>query len=44
MVGAVLGLPQPPTPDHAADALAAAICHASQSPLAASLRTAGVRA
>jgi crossover junction endodeoxyribonuclease RuvC len=44
MVGAVLGLPQPPTPDHAADALAAAICHASQSPLAASLRKAGVRA
>ena len=44
MVGAVLGLPKPPTPDHAADALAAAICHASQSPLAASLRKAGVRA
>ncbi len=43
MVGAVLGLPTPPTPDHAADALAAAICHASQSPLAASLRKAGVR-
>ena len=44
MVGAVLGLAEPPTPDHAADALAAAICHASQSPLAASLRRAGVRA
>ena len=43
MVGAVLGLPSPPTPDHAADALAAAICHASRSPLAASLQRAGVR-
>jgi crossover junction endodeoxyribonuclease RuvC len=27
MVRAILGLPQPPEPDHAADALAAAICH-----------------
>jgi crossover junction endodeoxyribonuclease RuvC len=27
MVGALLGLPEPPTPDHAADALAVAICH-----------------
>jgi len=44
MVGAVLGLPKPPTPEHAADALAAAICHASQAPLQASLRRAGVRA
>lgn len=43
MVGAVLGMAEPPTPDHAADALAAAICHASQSPLAASLKRAGVR-
>ncbi|MGI9116787.1 MAG: crossover junction endodeoxyribonuclease RuvC, partial [Gaiellales bacterium] len=44
MVGAVLSLPKPPTPDHAADALAAAICHASQGPLQASLRRAGARA
>jgi crossover junction endodeoxyribonuclease RuvC len=29
MVGALLGLPQPPESDHAADALAVAICHAS---------------
>ena len=28
MVGALLSLPEPPTPDHAADALAVAICHA----------------
>jgi Holliday junction resolvasome RuvABC endonuclease subunit len=32
MVGALLGLPRPPESDHAADALAVAICHASQSP------------
>jgi crossover junction endodeoxyribonuclease RuvC len=30
MVGALLGLPEPPRSDHAADALAVAICHASQ--------------
>jgi len=28
MVGTLLGLSEPPTPDHAADALAVAICHA----------------
>jgi crossover junction endodeoxyribonuclease RuvC len=28
MVGALLGLPKPPESDHAADALAVAICHA----------------
>jgi crossover junction endodeoxyribonuclease RuvC len=28
MVGTLLGLPQPPKSDHAADALAVAICHA----------------
>ena len=28
MVGALLSLPEPPQPDHAADALAVAICHA----------------
>jgi crossover junction endodeoxyribonuclease RuvC len=31
MVGTLLGLPEPPTPDHAADALAVAICHSSGS-------------
>lgn len=30
MVRAILGLPRDPEPDHAADALAAAICHANQ--------------
>ena len=33
MVMAILGLKQPPTPHHAADALAVAICHALASPL-----------
>ena len=28
MVAALLGLPEPPQPDHAADAFAVAICHA----------------
>ena len=32
MVGALLGLPEPPQSDHAADALAVAICHASHVP------------
>ena len=30
MVAALLGLPEKPEPDHAADALAVAICHAAQ--------------
>src|SRR3954451_18146790 len=29
MVGTLLGLPEPPQPDHTADALAVAICHAA---------------
>jgi crossover junction endodeoxyribonuclease RuvC len=29
MVASLLGLPDPPTPDHAADAFAVAICHAA---------------
>jgi crossover junction endodeoxyribonuclease RuvC len=33
MVQALLGLVEPPTPDHAADALAVAICHANHAPL-----------
>ncbi len=32
MVGALLGLPAAPPSEHAADALAVAICHAAQSP------------
>jgi crossover junction endodeoxyribonuclease RuvC len=35
MVQALLGLPQPPAPDHAADALAVAVCHANHAPLVA---------
>jgi crossover junction endodeoxyribonuclease RuvC len=35
MVQQLLSLPEPPKPDHAADALAAAICHASHAPLLA---------
>ena len=33
MVGALLSLAEPPEPDHAADALAVAICHANGAPL-----------
>jgi crossover junction endodeoxyribonuclease RuvC len=33
MVMAILGLKQPPTPNHASDALAVAICHALAPPL-----------
>jgi crossover junction endodeoxyribonuclease RuvC len=36
LVGALLSLPEPPQPDHAADALAVAICHAN----GAAMRTA----
>ena len=32
MVGTLLSLPEPPRPDHAADALAVAICHATARP------------
>jgi crossover junction endodeoxyribonuclease RuvC len=37
MVARLLGLPDPPAPDHAADALAAAICHLNRAPLAGAL-------
>src|SRR5204862_388427 len=37
MVQALLALPAPPAPDHAADALAVAICHVNRAPLAAAL-------
>ncbi len=33
MVGSLLSLAEPPEPDHAADALAVAICHANGTPL-----------
>lgn len=35
MVASLLSLPEPPEPDHAADALAVAICHANEAPLRA---------
>jgi crossover junction endodeoxyribonuclease RuvC len=37
MVQVLLSLAELPTPDHAADALAVAICHANRAPLAAAL-------
>lgn len=37
MVQVLLALPEPPTPDHASDALAVAICHANRAPLAAAI-------
>jgi crossover junction endodeoxyribonuclease RuvC len=37
MVKTLLGLSEAPTPDHAADALAVAICHANCAPLSAAL-------
>lgn len=37
MVGALLSLPEAPSPDHAADALAVAICHANGASLKAAL-------
>jgi crossover junction endodeoxyribonuclease RuvC len=37
MVGTLLALPEPPQPDHAADALAVAICHANGAPFAAAV-------
>jgi len=48
MVGALLGLREPPRSDHASDALAVAICHANRAPVAIALareqRVAGARA
>jgi crossover junction endodeoxyribonuclease RuvC len=40
MVASLLDLPAPPTPDHAADALAVAICHANREPVAAAVEAA----
>ncbi len=37
MVGALLSLADPPEPDHAADALAVAICHANGAPMRAAV-------
>jgi crossover junction endodeoxyribonuclease RuvC len=43
MVQTLLALPEPPRPDHAADALAVAICHANHAPLAGAVELAGAR-
>jgi len=40
MVQALLALPEPPRPDHAADALAVAVCHVNRAPLAAAVMVA----
>jgi crossover junction endodeoxyribonuclease RuvC len=37
MVQTLLSLPEPPRPDHAADALAVAICHVNRAPFEAAL-------
>ena len=42
MVATLLGLSEPPRPDHAADALAVAICHAGRAPMSAALAGAGL--
>jgi crossover junction endodeoxyribonuclease RuvC len=44
MVQALLGLADLPAPDHAADALAVAICHANHAPLRAAAGAAGAAA
>lgn len=41
MVAALLALAEPPEPDHAADALAVAICHAAAAPVLAAAGAAG---
>jgi crossover junction endodeoxyribonuclease RuvC len=37
MVAYLLALPSPPTPDHASDALAVAVCHSNAAPLRAAM-------
>jgi crossover junction endodeoxyribonuclease RuvC len=44
MVARLLALPAPPSPDHAADALAVAICELNRAPLQRALTVAGARA
>jgi crossover junction endodeoxyribonuclease RuvC len=44
MVQAILSLPEPPRPDHAADALAVAVCHAQHAPMRSAVAAAGARA
>ncbi len=44
MVQSLLALPEPPRPDHAADALAVAICHANHAPMLHAAALAGASA
>lgn len=44
MVQSLLGLPEPPRPDHAADALAVGVCHANHAPLLQAAALAGASA
>ncbi len=44
MVQAVLSLPEPPRPDHAADALAVALCHVNHAPMLTAAALAGAQA
>jgi crossover junction endodeoxyribonuclease RuvC len=44
MVARLLGLPEPPAPDHAADALAVAICELNRGPLEQALALVEARA
>ncbi|UTI62706.1 crossover junction endodeoxyribonuclease RuvC [Paraconexibacter antarcticus] len=44
MVQTLLSLPEPPRPDHAADALAVALCHANHAPLQRAAALAGASA
>lgn len=44
MVGVLLGLKETPKPDHAADALAVAICHGGSAGLRGAVRAAGANA
>jgi len=44
MVQSLLSLPAPPRPDHAADALAVAICHANHAPMLQAAALAGASA
>jgi crossover junction endodeoxyribonuclease RuvC len=44
MVAALLALPEAPASDHAADALAVAVCHVNNAPLAQTISGAGAQA
>ncbi|MCW3017174.1 MAG: crossover junction endodeoxyribonuclease RuvC [Solirubrobacterales bacterium] len=44
MVQSLLSLPEPPRPDHAADALAVAVCHTNHAPMLQAAALAGVGA